>query len=162
VEYLVKPISAQDLLSAIEGLGDGIRRVLLVDDEPEIQQLFSRVLSSVQDRYRVIRAMSGQRALELLRERQPDLMLLDLVMPQVDGFQVLQDKSEDPTIRDIPVIVISSRDPARGPVVSNALTVAQGGGLSISELVACIQAVSDVLAPMAASGRSEQRAVPVG
>jgi CheY-like chemotaxis protein len=160
VEYLVKPIAAQDLLSAIEGLGDGIERLLLVDDEPEIQQLFSRVLSSTGHGYQVTRAMNGQRALELLRERQPDLMLLDLVMPQMDGFQVLREKAEDPAIRSIPVIVISSRDPARGPVVSDALTVTQGGGLSISDLAACIQAVSEVLAPSAPPGRSGQQAVP--
>jgi CheY-like chemotaxis protein len=162
VEYLVKPISAQDLLSAIEGLGASVERVLLVDDESEIQQLFSRVLSSAGRRYQVVRAMSGQRALKLLRERQPDVMLLDLIMPQVDGFQVLREKAEDPAIRDIPVIVISSRDPARGPVVSDALTVTQGGGLSISDLVACIQAVSDVLAPSAPPDRSERQATPVG
>jgi CheY-like chemotaxis protein len=162
VEYLVKPIAAQDLLSAIGGLGDGTERVLLVDDEPEIQQLFSRVLSSTGRRYQVIRAMSGQRALELLRERQPDVMVLDLVMPQMDGFQVLREKAGDPAIRDIPVIVISSRDPTRGPVVSDALTVTQGGGLSISDLASCIQVVSDVLAPSTPPGRSGQQAVPVG
>ena len=56
--YLVKPISARDLLAALDGLGDGIRRVLLVDDEPEILQLFSRVISAAHRDYQVIRAMS--------------------------------------------------------------------------------------------------------
>jgi hypothetical protein len=46
-------------------------------------------------------------------------------------------------------VVLSSRDPGRGPIVSNTLTVTQGGGLSVPDLLACIRAVSDVLAPLA-------------
>ena len=48
-------------------------------------------------------------------------MLLDLIMPGMDGFQVLQQKSRDPSIRDIPVIIVSSRDPSNEPIVSDSL-----------------------------------------
>jgi len=79
-------------------------------------------------------------------------VLLDLIMPGMDGFQVLQEKSQDPAIRDIPVVVVSSRDPSGEPVVrmstsSDVLTVTRSGGLSVRDLLACIQAVSEALSP---------------
>lgn len=147
VRYLVKPITREVLLSTLEDLGDRVETVLLVDDEPEALQLFARMLSSAQRNYRVLRAPSGRRALSLLRERQPDVMLLDLIMPEMDGFEVLREKSQDPTIREIPVVVISARDPMGESIVSDMLTVTRGGGLSVRDLLTCIQTISRVLSP---------------
>ena len=152
VRYLVKPISRATLLSALESLGDEVKSVLLVDDEPEVVRLFSRMIASAERPYRLLRANDGQRALDLLRTRRPDVMLLDLILPGMDGFQVLREKSQDPSIRDIPVIVISSRDPIGQPIVSDTLMVTRGGGLSMRDLVACVEAVSQVLTPSARSG----------
>jgi CheY-like chemotaxis protein len=148
VRYLVKPIGRDSLLSALKGLDGHVRQVLLVDDEQEALRLFSRMLSSTETQYQVLRAMSGRQALDLLRERRPDVILLDLIMPGMDGFQVLREKSQDASIRDIPVIVVSSRDPRGDPIVSDTLTVARGGGLSVRDLIACIQAVSHALLPL--------------
>jgi len=147
--YLVKPITREVLLSTLESLGDGIKTLLLVDDHPEVLQLFTRILSSAEREYDVLQAKSGQRALSLLRQRQPDVMLLDLLMPGMDGFQVLQEKRQDPSIRDIPVIVISSRDPTGEPIMSNTLTVTRGRGLPIRDLMTCICALSEILSPSA-------------
>jgi signal transduction histidine kinase/CheY-like chemotaxis protein len=149
VRYLVKPITRESLLSALEELGEEVRTVLLVDDEPEVLQLFSRILTSAERGYRVLRAKSGRRALDLLRERRPDLVLLDLIMPGVDGFQVLQQKSQDLSIQDIPVVVISSRDPAREPIVSSVVTVTRSSGLSASDLLTCVRSISETLTPSA-------------
>jgi hypothetical protein len=60
---------------------------------------------------------------------------------------VLEEKRRDLSIRDIPVVIISSRDPAGDPIVSNTLTVTHGAGLSQRNLIACIQALGGVLAP---------------
>ena len=148
VRYLTKPVTRQELLAALEGLGREVQRVLVVDDQPEALQLFARMLSSAERGYRVIRAESGPRALSLLRQQRPDVMLLDLIMPGMDGFQVLQEKGQDPAIRDIPVIVITSKDPSGEPIVSDGLTVTRSGGLSVRDLLGCIQAVSEVLSPL--------------
>ena len=147
VHYLAKPVAYDTLLPLLEKLGDDIESVLVVDDEPEALQLLTRMLSSAQRHYSVMRAKGGRRALALLRQRQPDVMLLDLVMPDVDGFQVLQQKSQDATIREIPTIVISSRDPTNEPIVSNTLTLIRGGGLSVPDLLACIQGIGEILSP---------------
>lgn len=157
VRYLVKPITRETLLSALVDLGEGVKSVLLVDDEEEVLQLFARILSSAECRYRILRTKSGQRALSLLRERRPDVVLLDLIMPGMDGFQVLQEKSQDSSIRDIPVLVISARDPRGEPIVSDRLTVTRGGGLSVRDLLTCIQTVSEILAP---SVQSDHRGQP--
>jgi len=152
VRYLVKPVARETLLSALDSVGEGVRSVLLVDDEPDVLQLFARMLSSAERSYRVLRAESGPRALSLLRQRRPDVMLLDLIMPGMDGFQVLQEKSRDPSTRDIPVIVVSARDPSGEPIVSEKLTVTRGGGLSVRHLLTCIQAISEILSPSGARG----------
>jgi CheY-like chemotaxis protein len=157
VRYLVKPVSSKTLLRTLAALGQACKTVLLVDDEPEALQLFTRVLSLSPAQYRVLQATNGQRALGLLRERRPDVLLLDLIMPAMDGFQVLQQKSHDPTIRDIPVIIISSRDPVNEPIVSDSLAVTRGGGFSARDLIESVQALSGVLAP---HPRPDGRALP--
>ena len=161
VRYLTKPIARDTLLSTLDGLGDGVETILLVDDEPDALQLFARMLSSTERGYRVLRAKSGQRALSLLRQRRPDAMLLDLIMPGMNGFRVLQEKSLDPSIREIPVVVISARDPTGEPIVSDTLKVIRGGGFSVTELLACIQSVSEILSPSVRSDDREQPEKPV-
>lgn len=160
VRYLVKPVTRETLLSTLKGLDREVRDVLLVDDDREALQLFARMLTSAEQGYRVLRARSGDRALRLLREREPDIMLLDLIMPGMDGFEVLQRMSQDPSIKDIPIVVISSRDPSNEPIVSSTLTISRGRGLSVRDLLLCTQAVSEVLAPSARPARREQRETP--
>lgn len=146
IDYLVKPVSLQEVLNALEKV-NGTKKVLVVDDEPEILRLLARMLSSTEKPYSVIQAMNGIRALQLLRTRKPDMMLLDLVMPEMDGFQVLQEKSQDPAIRDIPVVVISSINPSGESSVSRSFSVARGTGLSAHELLSCIQSITKILNP---------------
>jgi signal transduction histidine kinase/CheY-like chemotaxis protein len=160
VRYLVKPIARETLLATLEDLGQDVRTVLVVDDDPEALQLFVRMLSTAGRDYRVVQAAGGQRALSMLRQRQPDVMLLDLIMPGVDGFEVLQRKSEDAAIREIPTVVVTSRDPMSEPIVSKTLTVARSGGLSVSNLLACIEAISQILSPIAPPGDQEQPGNP--
>jgi signal transduction histidine kinase/DNA-binding response OmpR family regulator len=159
--YLIKPVTPDVLQSAVEDLGAEVKTVLLVDDDPEALQLFGRVLASAPRHYRVLRATNGFDAMSLLRERRPDAMLLDLMMPGMDGYQVLREKSQDLAISEIPVIVITSRDPSDAPIVCNALTVTQGDGLSLAQLMGCIHAFSEALFPQTeadAPGRPETSA----
>ncbi len=148
VEYLIKPLSREKLDEALARLGNNIKIVLIVDDEEDELHLFARMLEANEQRYSVLQVTTGQRALSMLRSRQPHVLLLDLMMPGMNGFQVLEEKARDPLIRDIPVIIISSRDPAGDLIVSNTLTVTQGAGLSQRNLVACIQALGKILAPV--------------
>ncbi len=160
VRYLVKPVTRDALLGVLAELGADTRTALLVDDDAEVLQLFARMLSSAERPYRVIQAMDGRRAIDLMRERRPDVVLLDLVMPGMDGLQLLQAKSEDADIAGIPVVIISSRDPSADPVTHEPLMVMRGGGLSVRALLDCIQAVSEALAPRLEQQRPSVVAAP--
>jgi len=161
IRYLVKPIGCETLLTTLESLGDHIKTVLLVDDEAEALQLFARMLASSPRGYRVLRATNGYQALELLRSRKPDVMLLDLIMPEMDGFEVLQEKNRDPALQSIPVIVISARDPLGEPIVSDTLTVTRKGGLSAVDLLNCIRSISQILSPSGPPDGQERSGMPV-
>jgi CheY-like chemotaxis protein len=119
--------------------------ILIVDDEPDALHLFRRMLASSGHRYRVLLATDGRQALDSLQEHCPDLMLLDLVMPNMSGFQLLERKSQEPALRDVPIIVTSARDPLGQPIMSSALAVTRAGGLSAQQLLASIKAMSGIL-----------------
>jgi CheY-like chemotaxis protein len=93
----------------------------------------------------VATALSGKQALDELRSSLPDLMLLDIVMPVMDGWQVLEIKERDGTIRDIPVILVSAQDPRERPLASQALLATMDDGLSLSKLVRCSLEISALL-----------------
>ncbi|MBN1400051.1 MAG: response regulator [Anaerolineae bacterium] len=146
-DYLVKPVSRAQLLASITAIAPKARSILVVDDAPEARQLFGRMLAYLDHDYVVLRAGDGESALALLRERQPDLMLLDLVMPNVDGFRVLEVMRSDERIRDIPVIIVSGRDPQREPIISQRLSIARQGGLSARDLMLALEAITHALRP---------------
>jgi putative two-component system response regulator len=80
-------------------------RVLIVDDEPGNIKILSNVLSSD---YVMSVATNGKQALEIARVQAPDIVLLDMVMPEMDGIEVCQALKADPATRDIPVIFVTS------------------------------------------------------
>ena len=81
-------------------------RILIVDDVPSNVHVLSRIL---RDHYDIYFATSGDKALELVQARRPDLVLLDIMMPGMDGFEVCTRIKESPVSADIPVIFISAR-----------------------------------------------------
>jgi signal transduction histidine kinase/CheY-like chemotaxis protein len=162
LRYLVKPVTRETLLSVLGDMDSDVKSILLVDDQPEALRLFARMLSSTECNYRILRAKNAQRALGLLRRHRPDVMFLDLIMPGMDGFQVLDEKRRDPAIREIPVVIISSRDPRGDPIVSSELGLVHGGGLSVRDLLACVRAISGVLSPLEQAGDQVQRVAPAG
>jgi CheY-like chemotaxis protein len=159
-DYLVKPISREALLGALARLEVRGKTVLIVDDQPEALILFRRILASADKGYRVLRASDGREMLNILAEEHPDVILMDLVMPGMDGFEFLATRKNDPLLSKIPVVVISARDPLGHPIVSNALSVTAGDGLTVRQLVACIESITGVLSavkPSAGQVRTEMQ-----
>ncbi len=145
VDYLVKPMTRADLVQAIEAIAQPVKRVLVVDDDPDVPQLLGRMLSTHDGTLDVTAALNGEQALDELRSHPPDLMLLDIVMPDMDGWQVLELKRKEEAIRDIPVIIISAQDPTEQPMSSEALLATIGRGLSVSKLLRCSLELSSLL-----------------
>ncbi len=83
-------------------------RIMVVDDDPDVVHLLQRILSA--HKFRVQQACSGSEALKLARESKPDGMLLDLILPDMDGFSVLAHLKGDARTAQIPVIMISVHD----------------------------------------------------
>jgi CheY-like chemotaxis protein len=83
-----------------------VSRVLIVEDDAEIRETLSQVLEI--EGYAVAAASDGRRALATARQVHPDVILLDLMMPVMDGWQFRAAQKLDPSISDIPVVVVSA------------------------------------------------------
>jgi CheY-like chemotaxis protein len=90
--------------------------ILVVDDDPTIRKLIVRTLS--RDGYALTEAKNGQEALEAMRSGTEDLVLLDLMMPEVSGWDVLRVRKENRELQRIPVIVITAN---QGPEIAEAV-----------------------------------------
>jgi CheY-like chemotaxis protein len=114
LDHLAKPLGGDDLAQALrrQGIetGRGKRKtILIVDDDPAILALHARVVQSQIPTCRVLRASNGVEALAVMAHTRPDLVLLDLMMPEMDGFAVLEAMREDESARNIPVIVLTAQ-----------------------------------------------------
>ena len=82
---------------------------MLVDDDPAIRELHARIVRAQLPRCRVLQASNGVEALAAMARTPPDLVLLDLMMPEMDGFGVLQAMRDDGRLRGVPVIVLTAQ-----------------------------------------------------
>lgn len=147
VNYLRKPVTRDDLAEAIAAVGKPVRRVLVVDDDPSALQLFARMLHTCDRSLEVVTATSGGEALDQLRHHPTDLILLDVVMHDMDGWEVLARKSRSETIRDIPVIFVSGQDPSEEPLSSEVMVATLGKRIPLSKLLSCSFEFSRTLLP---------------
>ncbi len=159
-DLLVKPISREMLREALERLQLAQGTILIVDDEPDALHLFGRIIASFDADYRVLLARDGHEAMDILDECRPDLILLDLVMPNMDGFQFLNKRQQDPRLQDIPVLVISARDPSGGPIVSKGIAITRKGGFSTQELLAHVRSVVKGDSTSSSTGQAAAKGPP--
>jgi threonine synthase len=100
----------EGLLSALNHVTPNrFSRVAVVDDTPEARRLIRRILQSQGD-FEIFEATSGQEAIELVTRERPDLVILDLMMPEIDGFAVLDVLRSKPETANIPVIVATAKE----------------------------------------------------
>jgi len=83
------------------------RHILCIEDEPEMIELVRLILE--RKGFQVTGALGGKQALEVLKEEKPDLILLDLMMPDMDGWEVYRQVKADPRLASIPVIVVTAK-----------------------------------------------------
>jgi PAS domain S-box-containing protein len=111
-DYLVKPIMEDDLVNALDRLNaDGsIREVLVIDDNPDDLRLIGKILSD-DGRYKSVLAEGGRSGWNIISSgNPPHAIILDLFMPEMNGFEILEKIQVDKKLRDIPVIVISGME----------------------------------------------------
>lgn len=104
----------EGLLAALSKVAiDRFPRIAIVDDNPDVRRLIRRILQSQGD-YELLEAANGIEAVELIRAQRPNLVILDLMMPEMDGFAVMEALKSDPTTAEIPIIVITAKELSAG------------------------------------------------
>jgi signal transduction histidine kinase/CheY-like chemotaxis protein/CHASE3 domain sensor protein len=147
LDYFVKPVDRSALLSRLDRyrftakVQRGEIRVLLVDDEPANLDLLEALLEP--EGYKVLRASGGKEGIEVARAQQPQLILLDLMMPGVTGFDVVEVLRTDEATRAIPIMVLTSKRLTSGDKAAlNGCVAAvfERNSVAGSELVAWLRA----------------------
>lgn len=115
VDYLTKPIDRQRLLQSVSQLTRLKSRegkfpaVFIVDDDKELVDLV-RIHLLMGGNFRVTCAYNGREAIEKMKKQSPDLIILDILMPEMDGFEVIEALKSNPLTRHIPVIILTAKD----------------------------------------------------
>jgi CheY-like chemotaxis protein len=109
-DFLSKPVDRVHLLSILKKYcgGNAPGTALVVEDEPATRELLRRLLEA--DGWTVREAANGREALECIARGSPSLILLDLLMPEMDGFELIKELREHPEWRSIPVVVLTAKD----------------------------------------------------
>lgn len=101
-------VRSEGLSAALERLDEQIKTVIVIDDNPNDSRLIRKLLQAYKN-YRVFEANNPVDAFELIKQRQPGLVISDLTMPGLDGFQLLDKLKSDPDTAQIPVVIVSAK-----------------------------------------------------
>jgi CheY-like chemotaxis protein len=113
VDYLVKPILEDEMVESLKQLKLSQEKpfndILVIDDDPNVFQLIEIALRN-EAGYKLKYANGGFAGLEILKDTHPSAIILDLMMPDLDGFSILETMQGDPALRNIPVIILTAAD----------------------------------------------------
>jgi adenylate cyclase len=143
-DYITKPLDREVLMRVVgrHVRGDGRAQVLVVDDDPKTRDMLRRTLQKAG--WTVAEATNGCEAIEALERAKPALVLLDLTMPGMDGFELLERLHRHETWREVPVIVVTAKDLTPDDVDrlnGRVAEVLQKGAYQRRDLVCDIQAI---------------------
>ncbi len=147
--YLIKPITTDVVMAVMRRLErNGETTVLLVDDDPDAVRLLERMLTGVPRPYTILKAYDGLEALDLMREVAPDVVFMDLLMPGLDGRQVIDRMHDDERLRAVQVVIVSARDWLEGEAaVDTPISVRSRAPVEIARAARCLKALLDTLGP---------------
>lgn len=143
--YLTKPITRNDLHQVLNDLGECVTSVLVVDDDPDVRRLLVRMLQSLDHRLEIATASNGEEALDKMSRNRPDLLLLDIIMPQLDGWGTLRAMKLREQTKAVPTYFISAQDTETGPAAGELLLATVGQGVSVDKLIDCSLTLSAML-----------------
>lgn len=144
VEYFIKPIEKEVLLTTLDRLKEKVSKhslkVLVVDDEMVMVDLISEMLKG--DEFEVLTANGGQKAIDMALKDNPDVIILDLMMPNVSGYDVIHALKHRGETIDIPIIICSAKDiemSEKRELQNNVTHIFQKGMLSKETLIESIR-----------------------
>ena len=149
ISYLVKPISSEMLTAVLkQAEREDETKVLLVDDDPDTVRLLELMLTSIPRPYRILKAFDGFQALERMREVVPDIVIMDLLMPGLDGQETIARMRADDRLREVPVVIISARDRfEEGMILGTPISIHCRRPLEIVTGTRCLQTLLDLVSP---------------
>jgi len=164
IDYLTKPVGTTALTEMLVSKGlfsqahdqTGKKAILIVDDEPGMLELHARIVKAQLPGYRVLLARDGRQALQIIHREQLALVLLDLMMPVLDGFAVLEEMRKIESTRNIPVVVITGQSLTKEDVSRLNLGVASVLGKGMFSVDETFQHLADALAHKRKSGSESQ------
>ncbi len=155
VGYMLKPISREALFAAVSRLRESPRSVLVIDDDPGFTRLMGRMLRAAYKGVRVLEAADGQEGLAAARSQRPDVVLLDLLMPQMSGYEFLAEIRRDPELAGTPVIAMTARatEDEELPMLGE-LRLRREAGFSLTQVLQWLQGALGVLTPPVAEAQA--------
>ncbi len=148
MDYLSKPVGASELVQALTRHGLGKARhgekhtILIIDDERDVLDLHARIVRAELPHCAILTARNGVEGMHIMHHKAPDLVLLDLMMPELDGFGVLKAMQAEDALRNVPVIVLSGQALTRSDMErlnQGVATVLSKGVFRSSEIMARIE-----------------------
>jgi CheY-like chemotaxis protein len=143
----VKTVTRDTLAEALERANPSAKNVLVIDKDRDVIRMFTRMLQSMSQPYRVWKAYSAEEGLALMQEQTPDIVILDILTPDEQGKTIADYMKQSPALASIPIIIAATS----GDV--DELTPAVNGKIVVNkafqpvELVHCIESLVDVFSP---------------
>ena len=149
-DYFVKPVEKRTLVAALNNLTGVLEidmpKVLVVDDEPAAVELVASMIEPAG--FKVLCAYGGEEGISKSFSEHPDVLILDLMMPDLSGFDVVSRLKMDPETRNIPIIICTSKDPTSEDIIrlrSDVISVMRKGEFARDELVNEIKKVATLV-----------------
>jgi CheY-like chemotaxis protein len=133
--YMMKPIVIDEFERLVCSAPFPLKRILIVDDDNDLCKLLVRMLAKIDESCQTKTVSSGEEALQLMPDFHPDLILLDIAMEGMDGWEVLRLKNQSSDLRHIPVIILSGQDSHIEHLSTTVMFFAFGTGLKIDKLL---------------------------
>ena len=143
-DYLVKPVSKEELLSALRRLQVPLKTILAVEDDPHMMRLLERMLSGLEDPVQLKKAYNAEDAQEIMRSLVPDLVLLDFSLPGMDGHALLNWMREDVRLKEVPVIAVTATTywEEVWPLEVPSVSLVRRSGFSMNEILPFMEMVA--------------------
>lgn len=142
--FIMKPVSSKEIYDVLRQFGPTVERILVVDDDRDFAQLLTHMLTLPPRVYRVLKAHSGGDALRLALEHSPDVIILDLGLPDFSGEEFMQRIRQEGRLADVPIIIVTGqveRESGHTEAITADLSVAANTGFTTTHLLQHIQRI---------------------
>lgn len=157
LDYLTKPASREDLLRALSRLRAAPRIALIVDDDPHVVRLLTRMLRSIAPSIRLLKAFTCSEGVQIARSAHPDVIFLDLLMPGDSGYVFMKTLTCDTELAGIPVIIFSVKGfDEEAEEIPAQFHLARGTALSLTEMLGLLRGILTGVTQGAGEGNRSQ------